>query len=159
MLLAVLGPLAAVSVLGFALGAADTTLEGITPRRWTRWRAAEVTVCALAAVVALLPTLAEADDHATEALRNLAGLGGLTALGVVALGARLAWVAPTAYAFAGAAVGPRTEEWLVPLTWPVQPGDAGYALLVAAALALTGAVVHIRHGAATQPARAPPARR
>ena len=110
MLIPILAPLAAVSVLGFALGAADATLEGITPQRWTRWRAAELAVCALAAAVALLPTLAQADDHTTEALRNLAGLGGLTALGVVALGARVAWVAPTAYAFAGAAVGPRTED-------------------------------------------------
>jgi hypothetical protein len=86
------------------------------------------------------------DGQATEALRNLAGLGGLTALGVVALGARLAWLAPTAFAFVGAAVGPRTEEWLTPLTWPVHPGDTGIAF--AAALALTGAVVHARYGAA-----------
>ena len=67
---------------------------------------------------------------------------GSTALGVVALGARLAWVAPTAYAFAGAAVGPRTEAWLTPLTWPVQAGDTGLAF--AAALALTGAALHAR---------------
>lgn len=151
MLISVLAPLAAVSVLGFALGAADPTLELITPQRWTRWRAAELTVCALAAAVALLPALAQADDHATEALRNLAGLGGLTALGVVALGARLAWVAPTAYAFAGAAVGPRTEEWLTPLTWPVQAGDTGLAF--AAALALTGAFLHARYGAAASTGR------
>lgn len=146
MLIAVLAPLAAVSVLGFALGAADPTLERITPQRWVRWRAAELTVCALAASVTLLPALAQAGDHATEALRNLAGLGGLTALGVVALGARLAWVAPTAYVFAGAAVGPRSAAWLAPLTWPVQAGDSGLAF--AAALALTGAVLHARYGAA-----------
>jgi hypothetical protein len=146
MLIPILAPLAAVSVLGFALGAADPTLEGITPQRWTRWRAAELAVCALAAAVALLPTLAQADDHMTEALRNLAGLGGLTALGVVSLGARLAWVAPTTYALAGAAVGPRTEEWLTPLTWPMQAGDTGLAF--AAELALTGAILYARYGAA-----------
>ena len=145
MLVAVLGPLAAVSMLGFALGAADPTLEHITPRHWRRWRAAELSVCALAAAIALVLSLAPDDDNATEALRNLAGLGGLAALGVVALGARLAWLAPTAYAFAGAALGPRTEGWLMPLTWPVQSGDTGLAF--AASLALAGAVLHVWCGA------------
>lgn len=144
MLVAVLGPLAAVSILGFALGAADPALERTTPRRWPRWRAAELGVCTAVAGVALLPTLLLADEYAGAALRNLGGLGGLTALGVAALGARLAWLAPTACTFAGAAAGPGAASWLDPLTWPVQPGDIGIAF--AAALAITGALVHARYG-------------
>jgi hypothetical protein len=149
MLVPILGPLTAVSLLGFALGAADPALERTMPQRWARWRAAELGVCAIAAGVALLPTLLQADEHMTAALRNLAGLGGLTALGVVWLGVRLAWLAPTTWTFSGLAIGPRCEDWLAALTWPVQPDDTGFALVVAAALALTGAFVHTRHGAAT----------
>ena len=141
LLVPVLGPLAAVSLLGFALGGADPALERVTPRPWLRWRVAELGVCALAAGLALLPALTE---HATEALRNLAGLGGLTALGAVLLGPRLAWLAPAAYAFSGAAAGP---DRLVLLTWPVQPDATGLAF--AAGLAVAGAALHARYGAAT----------
>jgi hypothetical protein len=145
-LAAVLGPLAAVSLLGFALGGDDPALERTTPRRWPRWRATELAVCALAACLALLPALVQADEHATAALRNLAGLAGLTALGAVVLGARLAWLAPTAWAMSGSAFGPRAESWLAPLTWPVQPGDTGSALMLPAALAVAGALLYTRYG-------------
>jgi hypothetical protein len=148
MLVPVLGPLAVVALVGFALGGDDPGLERTTPRPWRRWRAAELGVCAVATCVALLPTLLQADQHVTAALRNLAGLGGLTALGAVVAGARLAWLAPTVWTLAAATVGPRAEAWLGPLTWPVQPGDTGYALVLAAALAATGAFLHARYGAA-----------
>jgi len=148
MLVPVLGPLAAVSLAGFALGGDDPALERTTPQRWARWRGAELGVCAVVAVAVLLPALLQADQDVTAALRNLAGLGGLTALGAVVAGARLAWLAPTACAFAGAALGPRTEAWLDPLTWPVQDGDTGFALALAAALAAAGAWLHTRYGAA-----------
>ena len=146
MLVPVLGPLAMASLVGFGLGGDDPALERTTPQRWARWRAAELVVCAIATGLALLPTLLQADQQATAALRNLAGLGGLTALGAVAVGPQLAWLLPTAWALAGSAVGPRAEEWLVPLTWPVQGGDAHSALGLAAVLAVTGAVLHTRHG-------------
>jgi hypothetical protein len=149
MLIPVLGPLAATSLLGCALGAADPTLERVTPRRWARWRATELAVCTVAATLALLPALVVSEDHVAEGLRNLAGLGGLTAIGVVTLGARLAWLVPTAYAFTGAALGPRTEAWLTPLTWPVDTGTA--ALAIATALAIAGAALHARHGAPASP--------
>jgi hypothetical protein len=148
-LLAVMAPLAAVSLLGFALGAADPALERATPRRRSRWRAAELGVCAVAGGVALLPALVPADAHAGAALRNLAGLGGLTALGAAAVGARRAWLVPTAWAFAGAAVGPRAESWLDPLTWPVQPEGTGVAFAVV--LAVAGALVHARYGPRASP--------
>jgi len=148
MLIPILGPLAAVSLLGFALGAADPALERITPRRWPRWRGAELACSAVLAALALLPALAQTDADATALLRNLAGLGGLTALGVAVLGTRLAWLAPANCAFLAAAIGPRGAAWLAPLTWPVQPSGTGYALAIAAALALTGAVVLMRRGAA-----------
>jgi hypothetical protein len=96
MLVPVLGPLAAISVLGCALGGADPALEGVTPKQWARWRAAE-----------------------------LAGLGGLAAIGVVSLGPRLAWIVPSAAVFAGAGVGARDEAWLEPVIWPVQEGGTG----------------------------------
>jgi hypothetical protein len=146
MLAAVLGPLAAVSLLGFALGGDDPALERTTPRRWPRWRATEIGVFALAACLALVPALVQADEHATAALRNLAGLAGLTALGAVVLGARLAWLAPTAWAMSGSAFGPRTESWLAPFTWPVQPGETASALILPAALAVTGVVLYTRCG-------------
>ena len=79
---------------------------------------------------------------APATLRNLAGLGGLAALGAVALGPRLAWLVPSACAFAGAATGP--EAWLAPLTWPVLA--AGSGLAYAAALAAAGAALLIRLG-------------
>ena len=139
MLVAVLGPLAAVSLLGFSLGGADPALERATPQPWPRRRAAELAVCAAAAAVAVLP----AALHEPATLRNLAGLGGLAALGAVALGPRLAWLVPSAFAFAGAATGP--EEWLAPLTWPVLA--AGSGLAYAAALAAAGAALLIRLGA------------
>jgi hypothetical protein len=154
MLVAVLGPLAAASLLGFALGGDDPALERTTPLRWPRWRATELGVCALAASLALVPTLMEAGGHATVALRNLAGLAGLTALGAVVLGARLAWLAPTACAMSGSAFGPRTESWLAPLTWPVQPGDAASALVLPAALAVTGALLYSRYGPPAGPSSA-----
>lgn len=96
-----------------------------------------------------LPTLLQADEDATAALRNLAGLAGLTALGAVALGARLAWLAPTAWAMSGSALGSRAEDWLAPLTWPVQSGDTPSALVLAASLAVTGAFLYTRHGPST----------
>ena len=139
MLVAVLAPLAAVSVIGFALGGDDPTLEGTTPQWWERWRAIELAVCAGFAVAAVAPTLLEADQHAPAILRNLAGFGGLTALGATVLGARLAWVAPAASALLGGAVGPRGEHWLAPLTWPGLAGDSDSALTLAAALAVAGA--------------------
>ncbi len=145
MLVAVLGPLAAVSVLGFALAGADPALERVTPTPWTRWRAAELAACAVAAAAALLPALAIADAHEGALLRNLAGLGGLTALGVTIVGARLAWVLPSAWVFVAAAVGPRMSEWL---TWPVQPDAATSAPLAAMALAMIGAAAHVVRGAA-----------
>ena len=143
MLVPVLAPLAAVSVLGFALGGADPALERVTPQRWARWRAAELAVCATVAALALLP----AGEHLDAALRNLAGLGGLAAIGLVALGPRLAWLVPSAWAFVGAAVGPGAAAWLAPLTWPVEPGGSG--LGYAAALAAAGVLLHTRYGAAT----------
>jgi hypothetical protein len=149
MLVAVLGPLAAVSLLGFALGGDDPALERTMPQCWPRWRAAELSVCALAACLALVPTLLQADQHATVALRNLSGLAGLTALGAVALGARLAWLAPTAWAMSGSAFGPRPESWLAPLTWPVQSGDTESAYILPAALAVTGAFLYSRYGPPT----------
>ena len=148
MLIPILGPLSAVSLLGFALGAADPALERITPQRWPRWRGTELALAAIAAGVALLPALAQTDGDATALLRNLAGLGGLTALGVALVGARLAWLAPVNCAFLAAAIGPRDDAWLAPLTWPVQPAGTGYALAIAAALAVTGALVLTRRGAA-----------
>lgn len=99
-----------------------------------------------AAAAALVPALLTLDEHATAALRNLAGLGGLAALGAVLAGPRLAWVAPAAWAFAGAAVGPRSEDWLAPLTSPVQAGDAPVALALAGALGLAGAALHATLG-------------
>jgi hypothetical protein len=144
-LVTVLGPLAAMSLLGLALGAADPALERVMPKRWPRWRVAELAVCALASVLALLPALVHSNDQITELLRNVAGLGGLAALGVVALGARLAWAVPAAYALAGAALGPRDEDWLAPLTWPVQEDHTGVEF--ATALAVAGACFHVRHGA------------
>jgi len=150
-LVQVLGPLAVVSLLGFGLGGDDPALERTMPQRWARWRAAELSVCAIAAAVALAPALLQADQHALAALRNLAGLGGLTALGAVALGARLAWLAPTAWAFTGSAVGPRAEDWLAALTWPAEAADATSALVLAALLAVIGAVLHMRHGSRVIP--------
>jgi hypothetical protein len=149
LLVTVLGPLAMVSLLGFALAGDDPALERTTPQDWPRWRAAEITACAIAAVVALLPTLVEADQQAGATLRNLTGLGGLTALGAVVVGARLAWLAPSASAFAGAAVGSSSDGWLTALTWPARAGEADGALAVAAVLALAGASLHTRKGAPT----------
>ena len=152
-LVTVLGPLAMVSLLGFALAGDDPALERTTPRAWPRWRAGELAACAVAAVVALLPTLLVEHQQAGATLRNLAGLGGLTALGAVAVGARLAWLAPTASAFTGAAIGSSSDGWLAAVTWPIQAGDAGGALALAAALALAGASLHMRLGArASSPA-------
>lgn len=146
MLVPVLGPLAAVSLLGFALGGDDPSLERTTPRRWPRWRAAELGVCVLAACLALAPALLQEGEHAAVAFRNVAGLAGLTALGAVALGARLAWLAPTAWALSGSAFGPRDERWLAPLTWPVQSGDTQAALALSLALAVAGAILYTRYG-------------
>jgi hypothetical protein len=143
----VLAPLAVVSLLGFALAGDDPALERTTPRRWPRWRAAELATCAVAGVAALLPTLAAADQAAGATLRNLAGLGGLTAIGAVAFGARLAWLAPSAWAFAGAATGSSADGWLTVVTWPTQAGDAGAALALATALALAGALLNACKGA------------
>jgi hypothetical protein len=132
MVVAVAGSLALVSLLGLGLGGDDPGLERTTPRPWARWRAAELGVAAAIAAAAV---------------RNLAGLGGLAALGAVLAGPRLAWCAPAAWAFAGSAIGPRSEDWLAPLTWPVQAGNASIALALASALALTGAALHATLGA------------
>jgi hypothetical protein len=147
MVVAVAGSLALVSLLGLGLGGDDPGLERTTPRPWARWRAVELGVAAAIAAAALLPALLTLDEHAGAALRNLAGLGGLAALGAVLTGPRLAWCAPAALAFAGSAIGARSEDWLVALTWPVQAGDAPAALALAGALALTGAALHAALGA------------
>jgi hypothetical protein len=151
LLVAILGPLAAVSLAAFTLAGADPALERTTPRPWPRWRAAELAAGALAAVLVLLPALLFPGEQPGEALRNGGGFGGLAALGAVTAGARLAWVLPSACAFAGAAIGARTEDWLLPLTWPAQPGGDRAALTIALLLALVGAAAHARRGARDEP--------
>ena len=140
--LAVLAPLVVVSLLAFALAGADPVLERATPWPWPRWRVGELGALMLVGAVALVPTLALGDVGAV--LRNAAGLGGLAVLGAAILGARLAWLVPSAWAFGAAAAGPDVATWLDPLVWLVLPPGQGEPL--AAALAVTGAVVHARIG-------------
>jgi hypothetical protein len=147
MVVAVVGPLALVSLVALALGGDDPGLERSTPRPWPRWRAAELGAAAIVVAGALLPALVAIGEDATAALRNLVGLLGITALGAVVAGARLAWCAPVGWACAGAALGARDQDWLLPLTWPVQAGEAPVAGALAIGLVLVGAGLHIALGA------------
>ena len=142
--LAVLAPLVVVSLLAFTLAGADPVLERVTSWPWPRWRASELVVAGAIATLALLPVLLTGDAQAV--LRNAAGLGGLAALGAAAVGARLAWLVPSTWAFAAAAVGPDVAGWLAPSVWLVRPVGEGAAVAVAATLAVAGAIAHARLG-------------
>ena len=144
MLVPVLGPLTAASLLAFALCGADPALERITPRPWARWRLCELAVCAVAGALVVLPAVLVEGGQA-EALRNLAGLGGIAALGAVVLGARLAWLSPTAWVLGAAAIGPRPDEPYAPLVWIIRSGGASWAL----AFAVAGALAFARFGTAS----------
>ena len=141
MLIPILGPLCAVSLLGFALGAADPALERITPQRWPRWRGAELASAAVAAGVALLPALAQpAATRPRCCATSPASAGSRRSASRSSARGWRGWRRPTAPSWPRRSA--RATALARPLTWPVQP--AGTGLAFAAALGLAGAALHTR---------------
>ncbi|MGM1060352.1 hypothetical protein [Saccharothrix sp. Mg75] len=148
------GAAVGVSALAAGFGGHDVDLDRTAAFRWPPRRAAHLLLGA-AVVVGLLLAVglavdllsavgSVADPTAPDAvvLRDVAGFGGLAALGAVLFGARAAWVPPTAWAGATLVVPPG-ERWAERvLTWHVQPAGTTAATLTAVVLGVTGLLAY-----------------
>lgn len=122
------------------LGGADVQLERTGAISWPVWRLVH-----LVAIVLVITGLLVAVDLGDPgvALRDTGGLLGLAALGAASFGSQLAWVAPFVWASI-AAVFPVADEEV--LMWMIQPVDSVAALVVAAALGITGGTAYVIAG-------------
>lgn len=139
-LLALVLPLLATAVAATTLTPPDAQLESSAAVRWPRWRAVHLLVAAGAVIAACGPALAGAPGLT---LRNALGFTGLAAAASVRARGEGAWIAPTAWCFAAAALGPQATGIAAIATWPVQPVGETAALAAALALAATGAAIHV----------------
>ena len=134
---------AAAAVVGAALHGPFGESERTAGRRlpWLRLATALLlTAVALGAVyVGVLGTRLPVGEFA--ALRDTAGMIGISVLCTVIIGGQFGWVGPVAYWVVGAYAF--TDHWQTPWTWPARPGaDGGAALcafgfLAASLLAIT----------------------
>jgi hypothetical protein len=128
-----------VSVAATSLAGPDPALERTAALDWRVRRAVHVVAvgAVTAGAVAALGVLT--DVPADVVVRNAAGLTGLAALGVVALGGGLAWCVPVTWTVVAvtALLASRTPPAPL-LTWPVQPGGTGAATLAAYVLGAAG---------------------
>lgn len=147
--LAVFMVAAVAAVAATGLAGADPALERTASVRWPARRSAHVVVMA-AATVGVAALVVGLDR---VVVRNVAGLTGLAALGVVALGGGLAWCLPLGWAVVAAMATLASPTPGAPLvTWPVQPGDSVPATWAALALGVGGTVAYALLG---PPARQP----
>ncbi|MER7276326.1 hypothetical protein ABT369_17925 [Dactylosporangium sp. NPDC000244] len=150
---AALTAMLAVAAFGPTLGAADEALERTGAVPWPPRRALHLGAVALL-VAGLLVALVVGPDSArfeplVVALRDVAGLLGLAALGAAVLGAAHAWVAPLLWTLVAVLplLGPSADVRVQVAAWPVQPAATTSALVCALALAAAGLVAYSVRGA------------
>ncbi|GAA4535326.1 hypothetical protein [Amycolatopsis samaneae] len=139
------------SAAAVSLGSDDPDLDRTAAIAWLSRRAAHVLAVGVASGLLLL--LTQISDHplgtVESAIRGVAGMTGLAALGATFFGAQLGWLLPTAQAVValGAQIGGAKESTLTHvLAWPFQPDGTTAATVTAVVLALAGLLVHAVYG-------------
>lgn len=126
-----------VAALALGLGAHDVALDRGAAFGWPPRRAAHLLLGGLFVGGLLLTVGPDVADHAVV-WRNVAGLGGLAALGALLFGSRTAWALPVTWTGATLVV-PSGDLWFEELlSWPVQPAGTTSATTTALVLGVTG---------------------
>jgi len=149
-LVALLAALAATTALAPGLAGADHDLDRASAIAWPPRRAAHVIVAGAAVVGLLAVTALVGEQMASTAriARDVAGLGGLIALGAAILGAVRAPLLPVVWTALVLQYAPPMGEpptrpaYKVMLTWMVQPIEIRAATVAAAALAAAGTLAY-----------------
>jgi hypothetical protein len=81
-------------------------------------------------------------------LRDGAGLTGLAALGVVVVGASLAWLFPVVWCAAAMMTPPSSIPAVQVITWLLQPAESTAATITAIVLGLGGTIAYALRGPA-----------
>ena len=149
-LVALLAALAATTALAPGLAGADHDLDRASAIAWPPRRAAHVIVAGAAVVGLLAVTALVGEQMASTAriARDVAGLGGLIALGAAILGAVRAPLLPVVWTALVLQYAPPMGEpptrpaYKVMLTWMVQPIEVRAATVAAVVLAVAGTVAY-----------------
>ncbi|ONI83804.1 hypothetical protein ALI22I_35760 [Saccharothrix sp. ALI-22-I] len=138
-----------VAALATGLGGHDLALDRTAAFGWPPRRAAHLLVGGTVTAALLLAVDTFADPIAPDALvlRDVAGLGGLAALGALLFGSRAAWTLPIGWAGVTLVIPPGHDHWLSRLlSWPVQPADTTSATITAVVLGCTGLLAYSLFG-------------
>jgi hypothetical protein len=143
--MAVLAAAVGVVAAGPGLAGADAALDRTAAIAWAPRRAAHVLVAAaaLAGVLAATTLAGTALAGAGLLVRDVAGLGGLLAIGATVLGAGRAWPLPIVAAAPGVMFGPLSGVWhREVLTWTAQPTATASATVTAVVLGVAGTLAY-----------------
>ncbi|WP_328377566.1 hypothetical protein OHB13_15950 [Streptomyces sp. NBC_00440] len=136
-----------VAVVTTTLGGPDDTLDRTAARPWGWLRMSHLTAALGCMVMLLVATLLTGTQFGPFgcAVRDTAGLLGLTALGAATTGTARAWFLPLGWTL-GAAMFPGAGTGGEALTWQTQAPDSRPAAMVAAALAVAGFAAYVSRG-------------
>jgi hypothetical protein len=146
--------------LALALGAAvatgglvgaDPMLERTAAVDWRIRRLLHVLVVALVVIWAFQAIQAIGGHQfltISMSLRDGAGLTGLAALGVVVVGASLAWLFPVVWCAAAMMTPPSSIPAVQVITWLLQPAESTAATITAIVLGLGGTIAYALRGPA-----------
>jgi hypothetical protein len=143
--LAALGAAVGVAAVATGLGGHDLALDRTAAFGWPPRRAAHLLLGGTLVAALLLAVGLVDDPIATAAflLRDVAGLGGLAALGALLFGPRAAWALPVGWTGVTLVVPPGDDHWLSRLlTWPVQPTGTAQATTTAVVLGCAGLLAY-----------------
>jgi hypothetical protein len=127
------------------LAGADPMLDRTGAIDWRTRRLAHVLVVAIVVVCVFqaIQTVGGAQQlPLTAALRDGAGLTGLAALGVAAVGASLAWLFPVVWCAAAMMTPPSANTAVEVVTWLLQPTGTTAATITAIVLGVGGALCY-----------------
>ncbi|MCE6999434.1 hypothetical protein LZG04_32180 [Saccharothrix sp. S26] len=142
---AAFGAALGMAAVATGLGGHDRALDRTAAFGWPPRRAAHLLLGGTVVAALLLAVGLVADPLAPDAflLRDVAGLGGLAALGALWFGSRTACVLPLGWAGVTLVVPPGDDDWLTRLlTWPVQPAGTTSATVTAVVLGGAGLLAH-----------------
>ncbi|MFJ3820548.1 hypothetical protein [Streptomyces nodosus] len=139
--------LALVAVLTTTLGGPDDALDRTAARPWVWLRVAHLAAALSGVLVFLAATLLTETRFGPFvcAVRDTAGLLGLTAGGAVVLGTARSWFLPLGWTL-GAAAFPGTGPVGEALTWQTQAPGNRPAAVVAAVLTVVGIAAYVSRG-------------
>ncbi|GGL04283.1 hypothetical protein GCM10012284_43660 [Mangrovihabitans endophyticus] len=140
----------AVVAFGPTLGGADESLDRTAAVRWPAVRAGHLLLAAAVVAGPLLLTAGTAAPFGPPALalRDTAGLLGLTALSATLDGPARAWIAPLTWTLIAVMPFTAPGDGLAAqvVTWPVAPAGDTTAAVCATVLAAVGAARYARRG-------------